>query len=196
MKNKFFLISLIIILLPLKLYGFNLFDDFNIQYLKGESEYFSKNHSDIDSYSTSDFQSFRLIYKNIGIGKNIIKLENHEFSKFENLSYKTNYKAIASVETNDLLLYLPFDAFSLTLAKNILVKGQGSDNYGKLHFERAEEWGGINSSYIFSYKISFISISIGYIQNDFIFSQKCENELCTEEYFHNNTYILLYGLSL
>ena len=188
MKKRLIIISLIFIISPFNLYAFNLFDDFNIQYLKGNSEYFSRSHNNIYDKTISDYQSLRIIYKNIGISRSLNQLEN--------TNTKTDYKANASMEIFDLLLYIPLDELSLTLSKNIFVQGTGNNNYGVMEFKEAQEWRWVISSYIISYKIKFFTISIGHIENDYIFTKKCEYGPCEdEEYFHNKTYLLLYGLS-
>ena len=184
MRNRLITISIIFISSPINLYAFNLFDDFNIQYFKGNSEYFSRTHENIYDKTISDYQSLRIIYKNVGFSRSLNQLENT----------KTDYKANASMEIFDLLLYIPYDELSLTLSKNIKVEGEGSNNYGSMEFKKAEEKR-IISSYLISYKIKIFLISIGYVSNDFIFTRKCEYENCYDEYFHNKTYLLLYGLS-
>ena len=186
MKNRLILILIFFKLSPVNLYAFSLFDDFKIQYLRGNSEYYSKSHSSIDDKTISDYQSFRLIYKNIGVAKS--------FNQLENTTIKSGYKAHASMEIYDIIFHYPFDKFSLTFSKNIKVEGEGSNNYGSMEFKKAEEKR-IISSYLISYKIKIFLISIGYVSNDFIFTRKCEYENCYDEYFHNETYLLLYGLS-
>ena len=187
MKNRLILILIFFKLSPVNLYAFSLFDDFKIQYLRGNSEYFSKSHSSIDDKTISDYQSFRLIYKNIGVAKS--------FNQLENTTIKSGYKAHASMEIYDIIFHYPFDKFSLTFSKNIKVEGEGSNNYGSMEFKKAEEMKDIISSYLISYKLKIFLISIGYVSNDFIFTRKCEYENCNDEYLHNETYILLYGLS-
>ena len=86
MKNRLILILIFFKLSPVNLYAFSLFDDFKIQYLRGNSEYFSKSHSSIGDKTISDYQSFRLIYKNIGVAKS--------FNQLENTTIKSGYKAI------------------------------------------------------------------------------------------------------
>ena len=186
MKNRLILILIFLKLSSVNLYAFSLFDDFKIQYLRGNSEYFSKSHRNIDDKTISDYQSFRLIYKNIGVAKS--------FNQLENTNIKSGYKAYASMEIYDIIFHYPFDKFSLTFSKNIKVEGEGSNNYGSMEFKKAEEKR-IISSYLISYKIKIFLISIGYVSNDFIFTRKCEYENCKDEYLHNQTYILLYGLS-
>ena len=122
MRNRLITISLIFISSPINLYAFNLFDDFNIQYFKGDSEIFYRNHSNIYEKTTSDYQSFRLIYKNIGIARS--------FNQLENSNKKTGYKANASIDLYDLIFYINYNDFSLTLAKNIFVNGSGTNNFG------------------------------------------------------------------
>ena len=187
MKNRLNLILIFFKLSPVNLHAFSLFDDFKIQYLRGNSEYFSKSHRNIDDKTISDYQSFRLIYKNIGVAKS--------FNQLENTTIKSGYKAHASMEIYDIIFHYPFDKFSLTFSKNIKVEGEGSNNYGSMEFKKAEEMKDIISSYLISYKIKIFLISIGYVSNDFIFTRKCEYENCYDEYFHNKTYLLLYGLS-
>ena len=130
MKKRLLIITFIFISSPINLYAFNLFDDFNIQYLKGNSEYFSRSHNNIYDKTISDYQSLRIIYKNIGISRSLNQLEN--------TNTKTDYKANASMEIYDLLLYIPFDELSLTLSKNIFVQGSGSNNYGEMRFNKAQ----------------------------------------------------------
>ena len=188
MGNSLITISIIFISSPINLYAFNLFDDFNIQYFKGNSEYFSRTHENIYDKTISDYQSLRIIYKNVGFSRSLNQLEN--------TNPKTDYKANASIEIFDLLLYIPYEELSLTLSKNIFVQGTGSNNYGVMEFKEAEEWTGVMSSYIISYKIKIFIISIGHIENDYIFTMKCEYGTCEDrEHFHNKTYLLLYGLS-
>ena len=186
MKNRLILILIFLKLSSVNLYAFSLFDDFKIQYLRGNSEYFSKSHRNIDDKTISDYQSFRLIYKNIGVAKS--------FNQLENTTIKSGYKAHASMEIYDIIFHYPFDKFSLTFSKNIKVEGEGSNNYGSMEFKKAEEKR-IISSYLISYNIKIFLISIGYVSNDFIFTRKCEYENCNDEFLHNETYILLYGLS-
>ena len=102
MKNRLILILIFLKLSSVNLYAFSLFDDFKIQYLRGNSEYFSKSHSSIGDKTISDYQSFRLIYKNIGVAKS--------FNQLENTNIKSGYKAQASMEIYEIRLKHHLDA--------------------------------------------------------------------------------------
>ena len=186
MKIRLIIVLLFLKGLPINLCAFNLSEDFKIQYLKGNSTYYHKSHNNINYRTISDYQSLRLIYKKIGISKSLYQLET---------IHDDTYKARASIEVYDILFFIPFDDFSLSISKNIFASGRGRNNYGEMEFQKSVELLDIISSYIFSYNFSFFSISIGYIENDFIFSRNCEYEPCGDEWFLNKDFIILYGLN-
>lgn len=187
MNIRLLLLLLLLKILPINLCAFNLSEDFKIQYLNGDSTYYHKPHKNINYRTISNYQSLRLIYKNIGLSKSL--------NQFENIHDDDVHEAKATIEIYDILIFIPFNDFSLSITKNIFVSGRGRNNYGEMEFKRSVELLDIISSYIFSYNFSIFSISLGFIQNDFIFSRNCEYEPCGNEWFMNKDFILLYGLN-